>query len=89
MNETLFSANEPLDQVVNSFNYTALLGAVLIVVGLIAGVVMGSLVIIIGSGVGGAMFLCAGILGRIRVKQMIRIEMLDPQPEDRYSTLQL
>ena len=89
MNETLSSATGPLDQVVNSFNYTALLGAALIVVGLIAGVVMGSLVIISGSGVGGAMFLCAGILGRIRVKQMIRIEMLNPQLEDRYSTSQL
>ena len=88
MNETLSSATGPLDQVVNSFNYTALLGAALIVVGLIAGVVMGSLGNHQRIRCGRSHVLMRRDLGRIPVKEMIRIEMLNPQLEDRYSTSQ-
>ncbi len=79
----------PLEQVVDSFTFTALLGATLIVIGIVLGVVVNSPFIIAGAGGGGAIFFYAGLLGRIRGKRMMQSEMRAVHPEERYPASQL
>jgi hypothetical protein len=79
----------PLEQVVDSFTFTALLGAALIVTGIVLGVVVNSPFVIAAAGGSGAIFFYAGLLGRIRGKRMMQNEMRTVRPEERYPASQL